>query len=275
MNAEFRGNWVLSDRQYVLTFPCGPNINSSNYQYAWNLEPYDFSVSGNVTFNYAWDVDFKAYSALTIDVSGASPAATTAAEVVAALNANATFSEMFVAQVKYFLDKGTGVSGPYSVLIVPKPARPKNEIRLWISNSVASYNLGFNKKAPVAELPTYMDRHTIANRYAFPDSVGMLIALDENDPLDQDIIEDAGFVIADMKADWQLLEGRAYGLFLFRKQTIDGQNRVAQIIEYGAGASVGGFARKINYSYTPSTTQPYQITEVPYVLTSGDLITPP
>lgn len=270
---EFRGNWVLSDRQYVLTFICPPNKNKSDWQIAYNAEPWDFSADNTLTLNYAYDVDFKNYSALAINVAGATPGATTAAEVVAILNANTTFSDMFFAQLSR-IDSIATTPITYTVLIRAKTDRIKRGVRLWISNTSAEKHMRFNKKAGVAELPTYFDRHTIDERFNFPDSTGMLIHLDETDPDDQTIITEAGLDFSVMKEDWQLLAGRASGLFTFQKVTVDGSNRITEIIEYGAGAGVGDFARKISYVYTGANTNPSEVTEIPYVLASGDLITP-
>jgi hypothetical protein len=77
-----------------------------------------------------------------------------------------------------------------------------------------------------------------------------------------------------MKEDWQLVRGRGAGLFTFKKQTVDNSNRITQIIEYPAGAIAGDFARKINYKYTSTNTNASSITEIPYVLTDADLLTP-
>jgi hypothetical protein len=77
-----------------------------------------------------------------------------------------------------------------------------------------------------------------------------------------------------MKEDWQLLRGRSSGLFTFQKLTVDGSDRITQIIEYPAGALAGDFARKINYTYNGSNTNPSKVTEIPYVLADGDLVTP-
>ncbi len=252
----------------VLTFDCPPNKNSPNYMLAWNAETYNLSVDDTLTLNYAWDTNFKNYSALDVVVAGVTPAATTAAEVITALNANATFADMFLASTKTINNHPT-------LIITAKSGRVKQVIRAYISNSSAEKQLGFNKKAGVAELPTAFERDTIANRFAYPDGVGMLIHLDESDPVDQAIIENAGFVPANMLADWQLLQGKAQNLFMFRKITVDGSNRITQIIEYGAGSIAGDFAKKTNYLYFGTNTNPYQITEIPYVLTSGDLVTPP
>jgi hypothetical protein len=56
--------------------------------------------------------------------------------------------------------------------------------------------------------------------------------------------------------------------------TVDGSDRITQIIEYPAGAVEGDFARKINYTYTSANTNPSTITEIPYVLTDSDLVNP-
>lgn len=278
LEQEFRGNWVLGDRQYVIEFVDAANRNTSNYQLAWNGEPYDFSVFNTLTLNYAWDVAFKNYSSLSINVAGASPAVTLASEVAAKLNANAIFAEMFVAQVKPLLGQepfAHDQPATFTVIITPKPGRVKPSIRLWVTNAGAEQLLRFNKKAGVSEMPSYMSRHTIANRFAFPDSQGCLILLDEADAIvDIPIIEQAGFVPADMLADWELLAGRAGGLFAFQKCTVDGSNRTTEVIDYPAGAKVGDFARKTKYVYSGVNTFPSQVTQIPYVLTSGDLVTP-
>lgn len=266
-NQEFQGNWVMGDRQYSITFKCPPNKNG-DIQLAYNAGPWDFSSGSILNINYAWDVNFKNYSALSIDVAGDNPSSTTPNEVVEILNSNEIFASMFVAEAN---NKQISAS---TVLIKPKSGRAKKEIKIWISNTGAETKMRFNKKAGVAELPMYFARHTIDNRFSFSDSAGQLILLDESDSNDQAIIEDAGFVPAEMKADWQLLEGRASGLFTFQKFTLDGSDRITEIIEYPAGASVGDFARKIKYSYSGANTNPSQVTEIPHVLQSGDMVTP-
>jgi hypothetical protein len=266
-DTEFRGNWVLADRQYSLTFTCPANRNTSNFMIAYNKGPYDFSADNTLTINYAYDIDFKAWSALSINVAGATAAATTVYEVVAALNANTTFASMWLAVVQTYEDNPC-------VLIRSKLDRPKQVVKTYISNGGAETKLNFNRFAGVSELPTYFERHTIAERFDFPDSVNQLILLDNTDPVDQDIIEQAGFVPGNMLADWELLRGRASGLFKFRNQTVDGSGRLTEVIEYGAGAQVGDFARKTQYVYSGANTVPSEITEIPHVLVSGDLITP-
>jgi hypothetical protein len=276
---EWRGNLVMGDRQYSLTFSIPANKNKSDYMLAWANEPYDFTASATFTINYAFDVEFKNYSVLNISVSGAIVAATTAAEVVTALNANPTFSELWTASVSTNVRsvKPTNytntVQPTRTVLITRNPSRAKQIIRAYISSTGAEQKLRFNRYAAVAELPTYFERHTIANRNAYPDSTGMLIHLDESDPFTQGVIAEWGLVAGSMQADWQLLRGRS-GIFSFQKITVDGSDRITQIIEYPAGAVAGDFARKIIYVYAAANNHPSQITEQPYTLTTPDLVTP-
>ena len=81
-----------NDRQYSLTFKIAANQNMQDYTFAWIPHPYDLSSESVLTINYAWDVDYKNWSSVSIDVVGVDPSATTAYEVVTALNSNATFS---------------------------------------------------------------------------------------------------------------------------------------------------------------------------------------
>lgn len=263
---EFQGSLILADRKLAPTFKVGPNKNLQSRQVAWNAGPYDLSSEGSLEFNFAWDSGFKSWSSVSISVAGAVPAATTATEVAAALNADPIFSSVYRAGV-------TQVPAGESVL-VSKVASKRQNVRFYFGNGGAGQVLGFNKMAPVAELPEYFERHTVENVGLFEDSVGLLTRLDEADPVDRAIIEGAGLDPDAMKADWQLIRGRSSGLFTFQKLTVDGSDRITQIIEYPAGAVVGDFARKIKYVYTGSNTNPSQVTEVPYVLQSGDLVTP-
>jgi hypothetical protein len=70
-----------------------------------------------------------------------------------------------------------------------------------------------------------------------------------------------------------MFKGRS-GIFNFQKITIDGSNRITQIIEYPAGAVAGDFAKRTTYIYSGSNTNPSQITEEPYTLITSDLIIP-
>lgn len=256
----------MADRKLAPTFKIGPNKNLQSRQIAWNAGPYDLSSSGVLSFNFAWDAEFKEWASIGIDVAGVDPSATTPGEVAAALNGDPTFSSLFVASVALVPD-GESV-------VVSKDARKRQNVKFYFGNSGAETALGFNKMAPVAELPEYFSRHTIENRNNYPDSMGQIVRLDETDPIDQALITAAGFDPSAMKADWQLLRGRSSGLFTFQKITVDSSDRITQIIEYPAGSLAGDFARKINYTYTSANTNPSSITEIPYVLAESDLVTP-
>lgn len=264
---EYQGYLILADRKLSPTFTVAPNKNPQSKQVAWNPGPYDFSSSGSsLVFNFSWDSEFKNWSSVAIDVAGADPSATLPGEVAAALNSDPMFSELMVASV-------VKVDGADSVSISRNPLK-KQSLRFYFTNSGAEQALGFNAHSGVAELPLYFERHTLENRSSFADSAGILIRLDESDPVDQAVITRAGFEPSAMQADWQLLRGRGAGLFTFQKLTVDASDRIIQIIEYPAGAVTGDFARKINYVYTGANTKPSQVTEIPYVLQGVDLVTP-
>lgn len=262
-NQEFRGNWVLGDRQQSLTFSCPANRNTPEYQLAYNDGPWDLSTVGGVlTINYAIDKNLQNYTVLNIDITGAVASSTSPQEVAEILNNNSTFNSMFLAEI---------TPSRLSILIKTKTGVL---VKTWIANTGAERSLRFNKHAGVAELPSYFEKHTIENRLNYPDSAGQLIKLDETDTtIDAPIIEEAGFDPSSIREDWELIRGRS-GLFTFKKITVDGSNRTTQIIEYPAGALEGDLARKINYKYSGANTNPSEVTEIPYVLGAGDLITP-
>ena len=264
---EFRGSMPFGDRQYSLTFSVPANKNQSQTMVSWNADPYDFSTYSTFTINFAIDADYKNFATLAINVAGATPSATLASEVVTLLNADAGFSGWFTAALA---DSTAQKTSGNQVLIRAK----KQQIKVYITNAGAEQLLRFNAKCGVAELPSYYARDTIANRFNFTDGNAALVQLDQTDTtVDQPIITAAGFNYSAMQADWQLMGGRV-GLFNFQKMTVDGSNRITQIIEYAAGSTAGMLGRKITYQYSGSNTSPSQIAEVPYILASGDLITP-
>jgi hypothetical protein len=262
---EFRGTLIGADRQYSLNFNIGANINRSDQMIAWNPEPYDMSTHNTLTINYAMDFSSPNFASLSINVAGATAAATRAYEVVNTLNANAVFAALFAASL-------SKVDGKETVFI--RSIRPKTTIRAYISNTSAERVLRFNLKAPVGEIPTYFDRHTIANAASYPDlGTGLLIKLDTAVAADQEVITYGGFNYASPKADWQLLLGRS-DAFHFEKYAHDGSGRITSVIRYPAGAKAGDMAKKITYAYSGANTYADQQAEIPYILTSGDLITP-
>lgn len=89
---EFRGSLLTADRQYTPTFKAPANVNRSDYILSGNAEPYDLSSESNLTLSFCFDSQFLNYSNVTVNVVGASPSATTAAEIVTVLNSNNAFS---------------------------------------------------------------------------------------------------------------------------------------------------------------------------------------
>lgn len=260
---EFRGSLLAADRQYSLNSTLRPNVNRSDLMVAWNTEPYDLSVNTSLTVNYSLDFASPNFASLTINVAGGTASATKAYEVVNALNANAVFAALFTASVSKIGDLNT-------VLI--KSSRPKTAIRAYISNTSAENALRFNKKAPVGELPSYFEKFSLGQAATYPDlPVGVLLKLNTADANDQAVITAAGFDYTSPKADWQLLYG-ANDAFHFTKNTYTGTNLMTSIY-YPAGARVGDLAKKTTYTYDGSNNR-LTAAEVPYILTSGDLITP-
>jgi hypothetical protein len=277
---EFRGNWLLGDRQYVPTFVLPGNAGRGKEMVqSWNRGP--FNLSGNDSDGNATNIlnihfslhNPKNWATLQVNISAGavSSSAVTAAEVAAALAANTVFNERFTAS--YDLAHAT-------VKITQR--KPVTEFLFYIGNGQGDSVLGFNARAGIAEMPSYFSRHTIANRFIYADSEGKIIELEPGSVnVDAELIDAAvnargvslGYDSSTVQADWQLLGGKS-GIFNFQKITVDGSNRITLIIEYPAGAIAGDLGRKIAYTYTGGNTNPSQITEIPYTLTSGDLITP-
>lgn len=266
-NQDFLGVLVLSDRQYSLDFKVRGNINTSVDMVAWNREPYNLASSPNLTINYSLDSG-ATWAAMTIDVTAGavSTSAVTCDEVAAALNANVTFAALFDAYVMRDTRAGN--------FLKLRAEKSRERWKSYISNSSAESVLRFNKKSGVAELPTYFSRHNIASIGDFPDCCGLLVELDVADSIDQAIITDALLDYTDEQADWQLLRGRASGQYAFTKNTVNVSNQITETIYYGAGAVEGDLAVKTIRTYTGTQTVPDKICEIPWVLTSADLVTP-
>lgn len=271
---EFRGNLLLGDRHHIPVFIVPPNKNRTADSVAWINGPYDFSTLNILTFNVAIDPTLKQFFSFNVNVAGSNASATQPHEIASLLNADPTFSGHLTALVKQFDDKSRM---PLSTVLV-SPKRPAQTVRFYLSNTGAEQKMQFNQKAGIAEIPLYFDKHLISNTN-FALSEKMLIKLDGTNvnfdlPIIRNFLGDQTWTNANLKADYQLFGGKS-GIFNFKKQTVDGSNRVTSIVEYPAGAAIGDFARKTTYSYTAANTVPDIIAEVPYVLIAGDLVTPP
>lgn len=280
---DFEGNWVLADRAQIPKFVVGCNkgrgqeVASSFATFPVDLSGNDSAGASSATLNISFSMNnTNSWVDLAIDVTStaSSTAAVTAQEIASALRADGTFSSYFTVAVETSSQFPEG-----NVKITQK--KQITQFKFYVKNGQAEESILFNFKGGVAEIPSYFDRHTIANILNFEDCVGMLIALDPSNAVDAAVINNAvdfrgnslGLDSTTVKEDYELLEGRS-GLFMFQKSTVDGSGRVTEAIEYQAGAAVGDLAKKTKYTYTGSNTAPDQMTQEPYVLTSSDLVTP-
>lgn len=269
MGEEFRGSWPI-DQQAIFTI--NANLNNIAEMISGNAEPYDFSVANTFVINIAYDPNRIGYTPIAVNVAGAVPAATTATEVVAALNANPLFNDNFTASLVNYLRGGTASGPPFKILIRAKKAR--QSARIYITNAGAEEKLNFNYRALVKEMPSYFERFTIAERFNYPTGPNLLVKLDPLNPVDAAVIIKAGLNPLAPLTDWQLLADRS-NTHTFSKITMDGSGRITEVIEYFCGAVAGDMARKTQYTYTGVSGTPDQVTTIPYTLQSGDLVIPP
>lgn len=279
---EFEGNWVLADRHHMPKFVVPPNrgrgdeIVTVHTQGPYNLSGNDDDDNPKNVLKIRFALaanDFKNWTTLSCTITASSLAATTPEEIAGSLNNNAEFSGWFQAVLVNKFD-----STNFRLEI--KSKQDGTKLKFYILNGQAETVLLFNKKAGVAEIPSYFSRHTVDND-AFEDSVNQLVYLDvDNNNVDAKVVDNAvdgkgnslNLDSSTVRADYLMLEGRS-GQYTFKKNTVDGSDRITQIIEYHAGAKVGDLARLTKYTYTGTNKNPDQATEEPYVLTSSDIVT--
>lgn len=260
----------------LITYTIPPNKNTSTAMVAWNVEPYDFSSLTDLTINYAIDSSLHFFASLVIDVSGATAGATTAKEVVDALNANATFADLFSAKVQNVRERSE--SEPTKTVLI-KSKKPQEGIKVYISNSGAESKLRFNKYAGIAEIPSYFSKDIISNYYN-ANSAGQLIKLDGTDtaidrPIIREFLDNSSWTNSDLKEDWQLLKGRG-GRFKFTINTVNDDGQPTETIEWSAGAVAGDLGVKIIRVWGGATdTVPEKEYYIPYVLQSNDVANVP
>lgn len=269
---EFQGVLSLADRHLNPTWKVPANLNDSHLMMAWNLPPYNLTGNTDLTINYSIAPTpnniHKDFAALTIDITtaAASVSAVTVPEIVEALNSNTTFSSLFEA----FAD----IDRREDTRLRIRSKQPRERFKVFISNSSAESVLRFNRRAGVAEMPSFFARHTIANARNFDDSQAHLVELDPGgSAIDAAIVTDAGFSTT-VRADWELLEGKS-GLFQFTivDPTTAASSSTDTII-YHAGMQVGDFAKKIVEEFDGSGDLLRKF-ELPHVLTASDIVSPP
>jgi hypothetical protein len=189
------------------------------------------------------------------------------AEIVGSLNNNPAFSDWFTASLQTFDKNPNGLT--INDRIVIKQKLPSTKMRFYVSTGGAESQIKFNKLAGVAALPLYFARHTIANRYQFPDSQNALIQLGTTGE-QANVIDNAvdfannslGYLHTAVPTDSALLRGRS-GLFMVTNGSVSGTT-----IVYQAGAVVGDMAKK-------TVTSGGNIIEEPYTLTADDILVTP
>lgn len=88
---------------------------------------------------------------------------------------------------------------------------------------------------------------------------------------DRQVLVDAGIDYTTMFSDHEHLQGRCEA-FKFTKNTLDSSSRIVSQIVYAAGATAGMLGKKTTYTYLSSNTTPDSVSEIPYILTSEDLV---
>lgn len=262
LESEFRGNLFSSDRKLQSMFNMSANRNTSVYMVSNNQSNvFDFTGVTDLTINYAYDPSLIAYATRSIDVSGAILSATTLEEVISKLNADDIFKELFSASIY-----------PNSNQILITAKRSREYFKAYISNTGAETLLKFNAKAPVAELPEYFERYSFEKRFEYSNlGSHRLVLLDETDAIDAAIITAAGLDPLNPTPDWKLLAGSNDAYWFYKRNYAAGL--ITDEIKYPAGAKEGDLAKRTYYTYSGSDL--IEIMETPYILTSGDLITPP
>jgi hypothetical protein len=279
---DFSGSLLLGDRQFFPEWKCPRNSGRGDASViVWAEGPYNLSGNdpdgnANNVLNIVFALnDQKNWITHPITITANSLAATTPQEVLASLQSDTLFNDFFTANLSPTFNDGTQRLGI-------QQRKTQLQFKFFIQPGQADTVLKFNARVGIAELPTYFARHTIANRFTYPDGANLLIQLDTlssamNAAYVNAAVDGKGVSLnydaSVVQADYQLLAGKS-GIFQFEKTTLDVNGRPTEVISYSAGATVGALAKKTTYSYSGTFTTPVQMTEVPYTLTDADLITP-
>lgn len=171
--SDFRGNLVLGDRQYSLTFKCPLNSGrGKDIVSSWEKGPFDLSgqdADGNdsniLTILFALsDSDFKSWINFSVTLSDQNSVDNIS--IINSLNGNSIFASYFEASLN---------SSKEYIHIRQK----LNESRFtfYIKNTGAEEKIRFNKKAPIVDLPSYMARHGVNKSLDFDDCANVLVPL--------------------------------------------------------------------------------------------------
>lgn len=243
--------------QNSFSWKIGPNVNIFEQFICWNKAPFNTVGNTSLTINFSLDNGVY-YSPITVAIPSGTEV--TVPQIIESLNNDSTFSAWFVAQ-EY---------NNYKQIMILSRKRDRLNIRTYVSNTSAETVLNFNAKAPVKELPSYYQIFTVDNSPNMPNTPGILIQLDPDDPVDAAIITAAGLDPLNPQEDWQLLAG-ANNSYLFYIYDYDDSNRVVSKKEFPAGSEAGDVAKQTIYVYSDGLSSPSTVFEIPYILTSSDI----
>jgi len=163
---DYFGYYTVGDSSsFKLTFKVPANKNMGEFFICWNSGPYDLSTNNILTFNYAFDPVYKNWSSFSVNIAGANPASTSIHEIVSILNADSDFNAWYTASV--YNNSQIGI----------RQKRPAASFRTYISNTSAELVLKFNKQIGIADIPSYFEKDTIANRFSTDTANNTLIRL--------------------------------------------------------------------------------------------------
>lgn len=262
----FNGSLFGIGPQYTISYNIGANRNKSNYITAYNVEPYDLSSGSELTFNIAIDPDMLHFASFTVTLNGSNINAITAAEIAASLNADSNFKQYFTAKTIKLLPNDQ----KNTILIV---AKDRLFFRCYVSNTSACFPLAINKYAPVKEMPDLFQQYSVQKIFNYLNLGSQrILYLDPSNLDDAQVITNAGFNPLNPTPDWKLLAGSS-PLYTFTKTVYVSGSQIDYQLVYNAGAIAGQMCKKIIYQYDGSSNV-IGLLEIPYILQSGDLITP-
>ena len=157
---------------------------------------------------------------------------------------------------------GNSVANPTVVTVTNHGLTTGDYVYIINSNSTPSIDGGYNVTV------TGNNTFTVPVNVTKAGTSGELIT-----QLEAQVLSDANIDIYSMLTDYEHLQGRCDG-FKFTKNTLDASLRIVTQVIYPAGATAGMLAKKISYTYTSTNTTPDSITEIPYVLTASDILSP-
>jgi hypothetical protein len=163
---EYVGLWSpnvgILKKGTLRTFRLPPNLGRSKTEVCSNANSATFDLSStdengiNTADLYiAYSLDSKNYKYISIAISGATPAATTPLEIVAALNANSGFANFFTASLKTFSTLDTDVQNRISI------STADTRVKFFMPNCAAERILKFNKYAGIALMPSFFLKDNI------------------------------------------------------------------------------------------------------------------